>query len=245
MRRGGVVVYGLFAYLATLILTVYSIAFFGNLAIKHSLDSEPRSEVGWAICVNGSLFLLFGLQHSLMARRGFKRRLARYLPAAVERSTYLYGSCLALGTLFLGWQPIGFVLWDLTASFGGSMVYVIYFIGWVVIAWSICLMDQSDMFGLRQVWCYAKGRTYKPLPLVIPGPYRWVRHPMYLGWLLVFWASPIMTSGHFAFAIFFTLYILIAIRWEERDLVEVHGEAYQNYRSSVAMLFPLWKILGK
>ena len=245
MGRYGLVIYGLSAYLATWVVTVYCVAFFGNITIQHSVDGMPRSAVGWAISVNVLLLLMFGLQHSWMARKSFKNSLARYLPAAAERSTYLFASCFALGAVLVGWQPVGLVVWDLPSSLGRTVVYVFYFLGWFVIAWTIWLIDHADMFGLRQVWCYAKRQTYEPPGLVTPGPYRWCRHPMYVGWLLVFWATPIMTAGHFAVSVFFTLYILIAVRWEERDLVETHGVAYRHYRSSVAMLFPIRKVWCK
>ena len=239
MDRYACLGYGLLAGSAGALATLYSVAFLGNLGLEFSLDSDAR--VAWpvaALC-NAIWLLLFGLQHSGMARGIWKRWLAQFMPAAAVRSTYVLLSSLLMMLLFCFWQPIGGTLWDLQDPVWVGVIYALYFLGWSIMGWAIFLMGPAEMLGVKQTWFHW---ARKPLPqdsLVEPGPYRFTRHPVYLGWLIVFWANPIMSWGHLGLAVGLTLYLLLAIGWEERDLLTIHGDAYRNYRKRVPMLVPL------
>ncbi|MCH2182597.1 MAG: isoprenylcysteine carboxylmethyltransferase family protein [Mariniblastus sp.] len=233
--------YGLLAALAGLAATLYSVAFLGNLGLEFSLDSPPRSSWRLAVLVDLAWLLLFALQHSGMARSRWKTWLAQYFPAAAERSTYVLVSSLLMGGLFLTWQPIGGMLWDVRELGFARVIYGLYFAGWLIMAWSISLIGSAEMLGMKQTWSHWTRRSFAGQPLIEPGPYRFVRHPVYLGWLIVFWASPVMSIGHLGLALGLSLYILLAIAWEEQDLLATHGAAYRDYRARVPMLLPLGK----
>jgi protein-S-isoprenylcysteine O-methyltransferase Ste14 len=173
-----------------------------------------------------------------MARPAFKRWWTRVVPEAAERSTYVLFSSLALILLFWGWQPMGAVVWDIQDPVGRAIAYALFAFGWGLVLVTTFLINHFDLFGLRQVWLHLRGRQYTHLRFVTPGPYRLVRHPLYVGWLFAFWATPTMTMAHLLFAVVTTAYILIAIRLEERDLVEAHGDDYENYHRRVPMLLP-------
>jgi protein-S-isoprenylcysteine O-methyltransferase Ste14 len=190
-----------------------------------------------AIAINGALLGLFAIQHSVMARQWFKKALTRVVPAAAERSTYVLFSSLALIILFWKWQAIGGVVWSVQSTRSRFLIHGFYAAGWLVVLVTTFLINHFDLFGLRQAWLYLRGREYTPLAFRTPGPYRYVRHPLYIGWLMVFWSAPVMTSAHLLFAVATTLYILVAIQFEERDLVRFHPE-YQEYRERVPMLIP-------
>jgi len=181
---------------------------------------------------------LFAIQHSLMARQWFKRAWTRLVPAAVERSTYVLFSSVALLVLFWKWEPMGRVVWNVESGTGQILLYVLYAVGWLTVLVATFLINHFDLFGLRQVWLYLRGIPYTPLQFRTPGLYRIVRHPLYVGWLLVFWSAPLMTVAHLVFAIATTAYILLAIQFEERDLVRLHAE-YAEYRRRVPMLVPI------
>jgi protein-S-isoprenylcysteine O-methyltransferase Ste14 len=190
-----------------------------------------------ALAVDLGLIALFALQHSGMARPAFKRWWVRFVPEVVERSTYVLLSSLALLLLFWFWQPIGGVVWATEGMAVSTVLYAVYAAGWLVTLLATFLINHFDLFGLRQVWLPFRGRPYAPLRFATPALYRIVRHPLYVGWLMVFWATPHMTAAHLAFAACLTAYILAAIRWEERDLVDAHPE-YADYRRQVPMLIP-------
>jgi methanethiol S-methyltransferase len=156
----------------------------------------------------------------------------------MERSTYVLLSSLALLLLFWQWRPIGGVVWNIEDATGRTLMYALFAAGWVIVLVTTFLINHFDLFGLRQVWLYLRGRPYTPLGFVTPGPYRYVRHPLYVGWLFAFWATPTMTVAHLFFAVATTAYILLAIQFEERDLVVIHGEDYATYRQRVPMLIP-------
>jgi protein-S-isoprenylcysteine O-methyltransferase Ste14 len=190
-----------------------------------------------ALAIDLGLMALFALQHSGMARPAFKRWWVRFVTEVAERSTYVLLSSLALLFLFWYWRPVGGVIWATTDPSGRALLYAVYAAGWLVVLVATFLINHFDLFGLRQAWLYFRGRPYTPLQFTMPVLYRIVRHPLYVGWLLVFWATPRMTATHLVFAAALTAYILAAIRWEERDLVDAHPE-YADYRRRVPMLIP-------
>jgi len=237
MSRRIVFLYGVVCYTLALATFAYLAGFLGNFAVPKAIDSARTEPLGTALLVDLGLLALFAVQHSVMARRGFKRALTRIVPQPAERSTYVLASCLALGALFWYWQPLGGVVWDLRGAVPRAAAYAAYATGWLVVLVTTFLINHFDLFGLRQVVLHAMGRTYQPVRFATPGPYQVVRHPLYVGWILTFWAAPTMTVSHLVFALATTAYILIAIRFEERDLVDAHPE-YREYRRRVPMLVP-------
>ena len=238
MKRILVFTYGVICYALFFGTFLYAAGFIGNLFVPKSIDSGPTVPLWTALLLNSALLGLFALQHSVMARKGFKTMLTKIIPPAAERSTYVLLSSVCLILLFAYWQPIGGVIWDVQDATGRALLYGLFAFGWLLVLVTTFLINHFDLFGLRQVWLYLRGKEYRPLGFVTPGPYKYVRHPLYVGWLFAFWATPTMTSAHLVFAIATTVYILIAIKLEERDLIEVHGEAYKTYRRQVPMLIP-------
>ncbi|MBI2357735.1 MAG: isoprenylcysteine carboxylmethyltransferase family protein, partial [Deltaproteobacteria bacterium] len=199
----------------------------------------PKGSYGESLLIDLGLLFLFALQHSGMARKRFKKWWTRLVPEPIERSTYVLVSSLLLLFLFRQWRPIPSVVWELEYPPGQRVVELLFWLGWLIAMHSVFLIDHREFLGLRQVWLYARGKPYEPVKFKMPDVYRYVRHPLMLGLLMGFWATPVMTLGHFVFAFAFTVYVLIGIRLEERDLVELYGEAYQEYRRRVSMLIPL------
>jgi len=242
MNRLAALLYGLFAYALFGVTSLFALCFLGNFLLKRTIDSASRSNTfsGMLLAVGTDLGLLalFAVQHSVMARPWFKRWWTKWVPEPVERSTYVVLSCVALGLLVALWQPIGGVIWQVESPALRTAIYAFYFGGWAVVVVSTCLINHFDLFGVRQVWLYYRGLPYTYLPFRTPGPYQWIRHPLYVGWLMTFWAAPTMTISHLLFAAVTTVYILLAIRWEERDLLDYHGEAYARYRERTPMLIP-------
>ena len=237
MARVLVFVYGLFAYLAFFVTFVYAAGFIGNFLVPKSLDSAPTAPLTTALLINVGLLCLFAIQHSVMARPGFKRLLTRVVAEPAERSTYVLASSVALAVLFWQWSPLGGVIWHIENPAGRALMFAAFAFGWMLVFVSTVLINHFDLFGLRQVWLYLRGRRYERLPFVTPGVYARVRHPLYVGWLFAFWATPTMTATHLLFAAATTAYILIAIQFEERDLLAMHPE-YAGYRRRVPMLIP-------
>jgi methanethiol S-methyltransferase len=237
LRRITAFSYGVVCYLVFFATFLYAVGFLGNFAVPKSIDSGPQVSLLYALAINAALLAVFALQHSVMARQWFKDAWTRIVPTAVERSTYVLFSSLALLLLFWKWQPMGGVVWSVENLYGWMALEALFGFGWVTVLVSTFLINHFDLFGLRQVWLYLQGRRYQPLGFRTPGLYRYVRHPLYVGWLLVFWSAPVMTVAHLVFAIATTAYILIAIQFEERDLTRFHGE-YAEYRRSVPMLVP-------
>jgi protein-S-isoprenylcysteine O-methyltransferase Ste14 len=229
--------YGVACYVVFLATLLYTVGFVGHFGVPKSMDSSPQSASFTAVTINGLLLTVFALQHSVMARQWFKKAWTRIVPAPVERSTYVLFSSLALVLLFWKWQPMGGVIWNVNGA-ARLALYGLYAFGWLAVLATTFLIDHFDLFGLRQVWFYLLGRPYLALGFRTPGPYKMVRHPLYVGWLMVFWAAPVMTAAHLFFALATTAYILVAIQFEERDLVRFHGE-YEEYRRNVSMLLPI------
>ncbi len=238
MSKFLMVVYSGVVYVFFLATFLYAIGFVGGVFVPKSIDSGEVRPAAEAVLVNLLLLGLFAVQHSVMARPAFKRAWTRVVPEPIERSTYVLASSVALIALFAFWQPMGGVVWNIEAPAARATLHTIFVLGWLTVLGSTFLINHFDLFGLRQVWLYFRGRPYTHLPFGTPGPYRWVRHPLYVGWLLAFWATPTMTVAHLVFALMTTAYILVAIRFEERDLVDAHGETYQRYREEVPMLVP-------
>jgi len=240
MKRILVFGYGVVAYAIFFVTFLYAAGFVGNLVVPKSMDSAREAPFWWALVVDTLLLGVFALQHSVMARPAFKAWWTRIVPEPMERSTYVLFSSLALILLFWQWQPIGGVVWDVQDPVGRGILYGLFASGWLLVLITTFLINHFDLFGLRQVWLYLRDKPYTSLRFVTPGPYRMVRHPLYVGWLLAFWATPTMTATHLVFAIATTAYILIAIQFEERDLIQAHGGDYAAYRKHVPMLLPRW-----
>ena len=237
-RRIAVFVYGVACYMAALATFVYLAAFLENVFVPTSIDSAPQSPLWIALMVDLGLLVLFGVQHSVMARPAFKAMWTKIVPEAAERSTYVLFSSVAMFLLFWQWRPIGGVIWNMENIYGRIALYAMYAVGWVMVLVTTFLINHFDLFGLRQVTLQLVGRPYTGLTFRTPGPYKLVRHPLYVGWLMVFWFTPEMTAAHLLFAVALTTYILIAIQYEERDLVQMHRE-YAEYRRRVPMMVPI------
>jgi protein-S-isoprenylcysteine O-methyltransferase Ste14 len=238
MKRTLVFAYNLINYLVFVGVSLYLAAFLSNQLVPRSIDSAPVGPLWQALLVNLLLLAAFAVQHSVMARPSFKQWWTRMAPAPAERSTYVMFSNLALILLFWQWQPMGGVVWDVRAPMGRGINYGVFAFGWFNVLLATFMINHFDLFGLRQAWLYLRGKAYTTLAFKTPGPYRLVRHPLYAGWLMVFWAAPTMTVGRLAFAVAMTVYILVAIWFEERNLVEYHGQAYADYRRKTPMLIP-------
>lgn len=230
--------YGLIAYTLFLGVYLYAIGFIGDFAVPTRLDSSAQGPLVEALLINLLLLALFAVQHSVMARPGFKAVWTRIVPKPVERSTYVLFSSVALILLFGLWQPMGVVIWNVENPAGRAVLYGLMATGFFIVLIATFLINHFDLFGMRQVWLYLRGREYTPLRFKTPLFYKYVRHPLYVGWLFAFWAAPTMTVAHLVFAVMTTAYILVAIQLEERDLVTLHGKDYVRYRREVPMLIP-------
>lgn len=230
----GVAVYGFF--LATFL---YAIAFVGNLPVPRTVDRGPSASLGEALAIDVLLLGLFAVQHSVMARPGFKRWWTQFVPQPVERTTYVLFASLALALLYWQWRPIPELLWSVANPLGAAVLQAVFWLGWALVLFSTFLINHFELFGLRQVYARLRGRTMPAPVFKVPMLYRNVRHPIYLGFLLAFWATPTMTMGHLLFAAATTGYIMIGIFLEERDLVDLFGDQYRRYREQVSMIIPL------
>jgi protein-S-isoprenylcysteine O-methyltransferase Ste14 len=237
-KRLVVFVYGLVSYVAFFVTFVYAVGFIGNLYVPKSMDSAAQMSFWPALCIDALLLLLFAVQHSVMARPAFKEVLNRFIPAAAERSTFVLCSSLLLMALFAFWQPIGGIIWNFTNPVVRNAINTVFGLGFALVFVATLLINHFDLFGLRQVGLYLARKPYTYLEFRTPLFYRYVRHPLYVGWLIAFWATPTMTGAHLLFAVLTSGYILTAIGWEEDDLVTVHGSKYQDYQKRVPKLIP-------
>jgi protein-S-isoprenylcysteine O-methyltransferase Ste14 len=229
----GAVSYGVF--FATFL---YTVGFLGGVAVPKSIDSGDAGPVGTALLIDTTLLLLFGVQHSVMARPGFKKWWTRFVPRQIERSTYVLASSAVLIALFAWWQPISAPVWEIANPIARTAMMALFFGGVGLVLFSTFLIDHFDLFGLRQVVLHFRDRDYSETPFVMPLLYRFIRHPLYVGWLITFWAAPTMSAGHFQFALVMTAYILVAIPMEERDLGILHGDAYRQWRDDTPAFVP-------
>ena len=238
LKRYSVFVYGLACYAVFFGTYLYAIGFVASIFVPRSIDAPAAGDMAANLITDVALLLAFAVQHSAMARRGFKQWLTRFIPEPAERSTYVLASSVALIALFAFWRPLGGIVWSVEEPAFAIALNILCAGGWLLVLVSTFLINHFDLFGLRQVWLYLMETPYQPVGFRTPGPYRIVRHPLYVGWLLAFWATPTMTAAHLLFAVVTTAYILFAIRLEERDLVANLGKAYREYRKRVPMLIP-------
>lgn len=239
MKRWAVLAYGVVSYVLFLGVFLYLMGFVGNFAVPLTMDATAEATNPLpAVGIDLLLVALFGLQHSVMARGPFKRWITKYLPEPMERSTYVLTTNAVLILMFWQWRPVGIFVWDVEQPWLRIGLYTLFATGWLTVLATTFLINHFDLFGLRQPWLYFRGKPYTELKFKIPGVYQFVRHPLYVGWLMAFWATPTMTVTHLAFAVGMTAYILVAIVYEERDLVRRFGSVYESYRESVPMLIP-------
>lgn len=236
--------YGIFCYVITLAMFAYSMGFLVNYFVPKSIDSGAPDGLARSLVINSMLIGLFALQHSVMARKGFKDLWTRVIPEPIERSTYVLLASLAIILLMWQWRPMPQVIWNIGSETGRVLILTLYLAGWAVLFYSSFLLDHFDFVGMRQVYLHLRRRERSEVPFRTPGLYRFLRHPIMLGALILFWATPTMTVGHMFFAALITVYVLVGIRFEERDLVRVYGRAYEEYRRRVPMLLPVGKRKG-
>jgi protein-S-isoprenylcysteine O-methyltransferase Ste14 len=242
MSRAAALVFAILAYAIFFATFLYLIAFVGDLSIApRTVDVGPDSPLAVAVAVDVALIALFGLQHSVMARQGFKRWWTRLVPWAVERSVYVLAASLALIILMTLWRPIDTIVWNVGDPLVSDLIWVVFWLGWGMVLLSTFLINHFELFGLQQAWFYARGREASRPEFRQPLFYRWIRHPLYLGFFMAFWAAPEMTAGHLLLAGGMSVFMLIAIQYEEKDLVALFGRDYEDYRQRAGMLLPRFR----
>lgn len=242
MKRALVFVYGVVSYVFFLGVFLYAIGFVGNILVPKSIDSAVTEPLGRALLINALLLGLFAVQHTIMARPAFKVKLTKFIPAAAERSTFVLMTNLIFVLLFWQWRPVGGVLWQVENSLAVALLDGLFWLGWGIVLVSTFLIDHFELFGLKQVTRYLQKKSWEPPRFQVHSLYRVVRHPIMLGFVIAFWATPTMSMARLFFAGLSTAYILVGLTFEERDLVRYHGEKYIQYARQVPMLIPFMKI---
>ena len=242
MSRAAILLFAIVAYAIFFATFLYLIVFVGDLSFAPvTVDSGPEAAPAVAAVINVALIALFGVQHSVMARQGFKRWWTRVIPQPAERSVYVIMASAALIILMSLWRPIDAIVWSVSAPLASTLIWGLFWIGWLMVLLSTFLINHFELFGLQQALLNMQGRQVEPPKFRQPLLYKWVRHPLYLGFFLAFWAAPEMTAGHLLLAVGVSIYMLIAIRYEERDLVGYFGRDYEHYRENVGMLIPRFR----
>ncbi len=234
-----VFIYGIVSYALGVASLLYLICFVGNIVVPKTIDSAPVAALAPAVVVDLILLALFALQHSVMARPGFKERWTRFVPKPAERSTYVLFTGLAVALLCWQWQPIPGAVWNVEGAMGKGLLEGLFWLGWVIVFASTFMINHFDLFGLRQVYLRLKGEPYRPVPFVQVALYRFIRHPIMLGVLIGYWAAPVMSVGHLLFAAASTVYVFIGIFLEEHDTRQALGETYERYRKATPMIVPM------
>jgi protein-S-isoprenylcysteine O-methyltransferase Ste14 len=239
MSRAAALVFAIACYAIFFATFLYLIVFVGDFTFAaKTVDAGPHAPTVVAAIVDLILISLFGLQHSAMARPAFKRWWTRIVPPQMERSVYVLSASIMLIILFVGWRPIDAIVWNVTSPAFSSILWLLFWAGWLTVLISTFLINHFELFGLQQAWFHVRGRQEQAPQMREPSLYRFVRHPMMLGFFFAFWAAPEMTAGHLLLALGMSAYILVALRYEERDLVGLFGDDYENYRGRVGMLVP-------
>ena len=245
MSRAINLLFAIVAYAIFFATFLYLICFVGNLAfVPQTVDRGLAAPIATAVIIDVALIALFGVQHSVMARQGFKRWWTGVIPKPAERSVYVLMASAVLILLMALWRPIPSVIWDIANPLAANAIWAVFWIGWGMVLLSTFLINHFELFGLQQAWLHMQGREAEPHKFHQPLLYKWVRHPLYLGFFLAFWAAPQMTAGHLLLAAGVSAYMLIAIRYEERDLVDYFGKDYEDYRERVGMLTPRFRRRG-
>ncbi len=238
LGRGLVLAYGVGAYLAFFTTITYTIGFVGNWIVPKSIDTGGAHALAPAITINAALLMLFAVQHTIMARPAFKRWWTRFVPESIERSTFVLAACACLGLLFWQWQSLPEVVWDVELPVLRYGLMGLLLAGFGIVFASSFMVNHFDLFGLRQVWLRYRGREYEPIGFRVVGLYRLVRHPLMLGFLIAFWATPTMTQGHLLVSVLVTAYIFVGLWFEERTLIGELGEHYRQYKRHVPSVIP-------
>ncbi|MHC4911278.1 MAG: methanethiol S-methyltransferase [Planctomycetota bacterium] len=241
MSRILVFAYGLLVYLLFLPTFLYAAGFITGLGVPKTVDDGAAGAIWTAILVNVGMLSVFAIQHTIMARTTFKTWWARIVPPAAERSTFVLITCLILGALFWQWRPIDAVIWHVEAQWARIALQATAFLGFGIVLYSTFLIDHFDLFGMRQVTLNLLGRDYRNKPFSNRSLYKYVRHPLMLGFVIAFWATPDMTGGHLLFAAVTTVYILVGVHIEERTLIGHLGDDYRHYQKTTPMLIPFTK----
>ena len=237
-RRLLTLAYGSAVYVLFLGTFLYAVGFVSGVGVPKTVDSGPAGPLGAALLVNGLILGLFAVQHCIMARAWFKRRWTKIIPAAAERSTFVLATCLILCLMYWQWRPIPGTVWNIEDPVTATALTVLGFAGWALVLVATFLIDHFDLFGLKQVIRFARKRTHMDPAFKVVSFYRYIRHPLYLGFLMAFWCTPHMTWGHPFFAVMTAGFMLVAVRFEESDLIRAHGDDYRDYRTKVPMIFP-------